>query len=146
MYFIERKKIEAILSYMEDLLSELKKPAQDSLWDNMALERITQMVIESMIDTGNMMIDGFIMRDPGGYEDIIDILTDEKVIEKTQCESYKQVIGLRKLLVKDYLAIDHEYMYTVLETNMEALNQFSGNIITYLDSELGVANAFTNEA
>ena len=28
------------------------------------------------------MIDGFIMRDPGGYEDIIDIMEDEKVITK----------------------------------------------------------------
>ena len=37
-------------------------------------------VIESIIDVGNTMIDGFIMRDPGGYEDIIDIMEDEKVI------------------------------------------------------------------
>lgn len=28
------------------------------------------------------MIDGFIMRDPGSYEDIIDILVDERVIPK----------------------------------------------------------------
>ena len=33
-----------------------------------------------MMDVGNLMIDGFIMRDPGSYEDIIDILIDEKVI------------------------------------------------------------------
>ena len=26
------------------------------------------------------MIDGFIMRDPGSYEDIIDIMEDERVI------------------------------------------------------------------
>ncbi|GAA3319942.1 hypothetical protein GCM10020331_028930 [Ectobacillus funiculus] len=30
------------------------------------------------LDVGNAIIDGFIMRDPGSYEDIIDILVDEK--------------------------------------------------------------------
>ena len=35
--------------------------------------------MESMMDVGNLMIDGFIMRDPGSYEDIIDILVDEKL-------------------------------------------------------------------
>lgn len=145
MYFVERKKIEAILTYMDGLLAELKKPTLDSLWDQMALERMAQMLIETIIDTGNMMIDGFIMRDPGGYEDIIDILVDEKVIDETQGGCIKQVIGLRKVLVKDYLTIDHEQMFEVIEHNMDALKQFSGKIRTYLDNELGVANAFTNE-
>ena len=46
----------------------------------LALERMVQISIDSVLDVGNAMIDGFIMRDPGSYEDIIDILLDEKVI------------------------------------------------------------------
>ena len=49
-----------------------------------------------MLDVGNSMIDGFIMRDPGSYDDIIDILEDEKVITTEMSESYKRVVPLRK--------------------------------------------------
>ena len=44
------------------------------------------------------MIDGFIMRDPGSYDDIFDILEDEKVITEEMCGSFKNVIQLRKNL------------------------------------------------
>ena len=32
------------------------------------------MLIESSVDIGNMIIDAFILRDPGNYKDVIDIL------------------------------------------------------------------------
>ena len=35
------------------------------------------------------MIDGFIMRDPGSYEDIIDILMDERVISAEEGQAMK---------------------------------------------------------
>ena len=44
------------------------------------------------------MIDGFIMRDPGSYEDIIDILDDEKVITTEMSEGFKKIVSLRKNL------------------------------------------------
>lgn len=145
MYFVERKKIEATLIFMEKLLDELKQPITNRFRDQLALERIAHMLIETIIDTGNMMIDGFIMRDPGGYEDIIDILTDEKVLLDKDSDSLKQVIGLRNLLVRDYINIDHDQIKQILETNKEALTRFSSQIRTYLHTELDVANAFTND-
>ncbi|MDY0405234.1 DUF86 domain-containing protein [Virgibacillus sp. 179-BFC.A HS] len=145
MYFVERKKIEATLIFMEKLLEELKEPITNRFRDQLALERIAHTLIEAIIDTGNMMIDGFIMRDPGGYEDIIDILTDEKVLLEKDSDSLKKVIGLRNLLVRDYINIDHDQIKQVLETNSEALTRFSSQIRTYLHTELDVANAFTND-
>lgn len=47
-----------------------------------AFERIAQMLIESSVDIGNMIIDAFILRDPGNYKDVIDILELENVITK----------------------------------------------------------------
>ena len=40
-----------------------------------------------------------LMRDPGSYEDIIDILVDEKVMEESDGLSLKALILLRKPLV-----------------------------------------------
>jgi uncharacterized protein YutE (UPF0331/DUF86 family) len=145
MYFVDRKKVEATLQFVETLLKEYKTLNVESTKDKLALERLSQLLIESVIDVGNMMIDGFIMRDPGSYEDIIDILEDERVIPDTESTPYKEVIALRKMLVKDYLHINHEVVQQVLNKNYTILEQFTTRIREYLNNEIGVANAFTKE-
>lgn len=145
MYFVDRKKVEATLQFVETLLKEYKTFNVESNKDKLALERLSQLLIESVIDVGNMMIDGFIMRDPGSYEDIIDILEDERVIPDTESVPYKEVIALRKMLVKDYLHINHEVVQQVLNKNYTILEQFTTRIREYLNNEIGVANAFTKE-
>src|SRR5699024_3840645 len=102
MYFVDRDTIEATLVYMEELLSGFDGLDLGMLKDKLALERVVHMVGESILDVGNMMIDGFIMRDPGGYEDIIDILIDEEVLPESDKQAYYDIIRLRKPLVKDY--------------------------------------------
>jgi len=145
MYFVNRSEIEAIISNMDILLQEVKEKNYSSPIENLGLERLTHVVIESILDVGNLMIDGFIMRDPGGYHDIIDILIDEKVIPKEDEASYKAIIDLRQMIVQDYLTVDHNQIKDVLSTHKEKLKQFSVHIRSYLDNELGVANAFSNE-
>ncbi|MBP2257319.1 DUF86 domain-containing protein [Virgibacillus alimentarius] len=145
MYFIDRSKIEEILKYMEKLLAELNQQTFPSFKDKLGLERITHMFIESTLDVGNMMIDGFIMRDPGSYEDIIDILVDEEVLPEQDKNVYKKVIRLRKQLVRDYLAIDHEELAMIMLESKSVIERFSTHIRSYLNNELGVANAFTNK-
>lgn len=145
MYFVNRSEIEQIITYMDSLLQEIKDKQYASLIEKLGLERLSHMVVESILDVGNLMIDGFIMRDPGSYHDIIDILVDEKVIPEQDEASYKAIIDLRQMLVQEYLNIDHKRIKDVLFTNKDVLKQFSHHIRTYLDNELGVANAFSNE-
>lgn len=146
MYFVDRKKLEATLQFIErqtatfENLTKISGPIEKN-----ALERIVHSTIEAVIDVGNALIDGFIMRDPGSYHDIIDILIDEKVIPTEHESSYKQLIDLRQMLVQDYLSVDHDKIKDVLFTNKEKLMGFSKHVKTYLDNELGVANAFSNE-
>lgn len=145
MYFVDRNKIEQTLEYMDGLLQELGKQSFESFRDKLLLERITQMLIESMLDVGNMMIDGFIMRDPGSYEDIIDILVDEKVLPSDDIDKYKAVVKLRTMLVKEYMTIDHEKIQSTISDSKQALEVFGERVRSYLNTELGVANAFSNE-
>ena len=60
------------------------------------IERITHNTIESFMDVGNLIIDGFIMRDPGSYDDIIDILIDEKVIASEMEKPFKELFSYVK--------------------------------------------------
>lgn len=145
MYFIDRSKIEQNLIYMEEIIQELEKNSYNSFMEKLALERMSQVLIESVLDVGNMMIDGFIMRDPGSYDDIIDILIDEKVLPADEENSYKEIIKLRKVIVNDYISINHDELNETIMTKKNVIEKFSTHIRTYLNNELGVANAFSNE-
>ncbi|RLQ85148.1 DUF86 domain-containing protein [Planomicrobium sp. Y74] len=147
MYFIDRSKITETIAYMNSLLELYNtKPEWHSLEDRLALERLTHNIVESIIDVGNSMIDGFIMRDPGSYDDIIDILTDEKVISPEMDAPLKRVIGLRKPLVRDFMKMDHANIIEVLNGAFTELESFGPKVEHYLVHELGPVSAFIPEA
>ncbi|HSI65952.1 MAG TPA: DUF86 domain-containing protein [Planococcus sp. (in: firmicutes)] len=146
MYFVDRAKIKETVDYMNQLLKvyEEKKEWQ-SVLDQLALERLAQNVIESIIDVGNSMIDGFIMRDPGSYSDIIDILADEGVISAEMHEPLKEVIELRKMLVREFSKADHGEIVSTFNRFFEALIKFGPKVDHYLQHELGSVSAFLPE-
>jgi uncharacterized protein YutE (UPF0331/DUF86 family) len=102
------------------------------------------MMIESVLDVGNSMIDGFIMRDPGSYDDIIDILMDEKVISAETGNSLKILIQYRKKLVQFYTDVDHSEMKETFSVHLHELVNFADNVRSYLANELGPVSAFKN--
>lgn len=143
MYFIDREKIEANLKFLE---KQLKLLISQTSWtsdlEKSALERICHVSIEVIIDVGNSMIDGFIMRDPGSYEDIIDILLDEKVINIQEASGLKDVIWHRKELVQDYLDVNYDQLIATFTTQRNNLQQFTTNVRSYIKQELGPVTAF----
>lgn len=145
MYFVDRQKIEQTLQFLEGHL-ETFEGNQD--WSNslaqLALERLVQASLDSVLDTGNAMIDGFIMRDPGSYEDIIDILLDERVIDEAMAQQFKNVIPLRKSIVQEYIEVNHDEIKAVFSENLAAFKRFSERVRTYLTNELGPVSAFKN--
>ncbi|TSB48217.1 DUF86 domain-containing protein [Alkalicoccobacillus porphyridii] len=146
MYFVDRTNIENTLNYMESLFPLVKKLQQpkDQV-EELALERVCYLFIESIIDVGNNMIDGFIMRDPGSYADIVDILMDEKVISETDGESLKQILQSRKEIIQTSGSINHQQLAQLLHHQYEALVAFPGAIRHYLTTELGPVSAFLPE-
>jgi uncharacterized protein YutE (UPF0331/DUF86 family) len=145
MYFVDREKIEHTLQYLENQLDVFQAQTE---WGTpvgkAALERVTHMVIESILDIGNAIIDGFIMRDPGSYEDIVDILMDEKVVTNEMGTGLKTIVSIRKLLVQNYLEIQHAQLVDVLTVQMDTLKMFSPKVREYLKNELGHVTAFKN--
>ncbi|GIN77231.1 hypothetical protein CHCC14820_1787 [Bacillus paralicheniformis] len=143
MYFVDRHKIENTLNFLEE---ELWLYQTQEEWtsdvEKKALERIGHTLIECILDIGNDMIDGFIMRDPGSYDDIMDILTDEKVVSQAEGDSLKHLIAYRKTLVQDYLNVNHEELDMLLSRHAETLEKFPARIRDYLNHELGPVSAF----
>jgi len=147
VYFVDRNKITTNLQYLDKLLAIFE--AEDNWLQSditkLAIERIGHNVMESMMDVGNLMIDGFIMRDPGSYEDIIDILIDEKVVSSDMEASLKAVVGLRKMLVREFVSVDITEVVNVLTASLPALKQFAPAVNSYLTNELGPVSAFLPE-
>lgn len=147
MYFVDRNKITLNLAHLDELLAifEAKKDWLADDISKLALQRIGHNVMEAMMDVGNLIIDGFIMRDPGSYEDIIDIFVDEKVITPEMDAPIKAVVGLRKMIVREFIAVDNEEILRVLTENLSIMKQFSGKVQDYLTNELGPVSAFLPE-
>lgn len=145
MYFVDPIKIEARLVYLDSLTAEIDTVfLKAELIHRLAAERMTHIIVESILDIGHMIIDGFVMRDPGSYEDIIHILVDESVIPASEVEDYLSLIALHKIVVKAYLDIDHVKLVEVIMAAKPSLLHFSSNIRKYLGEEVDVANTFSN--
>lgn len=143
MYFVDRKLLEKRLTYFEHTVSQFcEAGSPDSQQAEKATERMCQMMIEVIMDAGNQMIDGFIMRDPGSYEDIIDILADEKVISKEDGIALKSLIRWRKELTQNYIELDAKELYNAFKKQSSSLLNFPGKMRIYLDNELGPVSAF----
>lgn len=143
MYFVDRDKLEATLVFLE---KQIRLFSNQNQWstpiEKAALERITHLMIESVLDVGNAMIDGFIMRDPGSYEDIIEILIDEKVVAEETGTSLKKLVQYRKVLVQLYTEVDHSELFNQFSSEIKVLALFPKNVRAYLENELGPVTAF----
>lgn len=144
MYFVDRNQVEKALVHIEALLELYKKEDnwEEDLIHTLALTRLSHDIIEAMIDVGNTMIDGFIMRDPGSYEDIIDIMDDEKVITESMTTPLKKVIELRQMIVREFIKVDTKVIIATLDNAYEELALFPEKVRHYLENELGPVSAF----
>jgi uncharacterized protein YutE (UPF0331/DUF86 family) len=92
-----------------------------------AAERALHIGVETLTDIGNIMIDALVMRDAASYEDIFEILTDEKVFEKEFAEHFMGAVRFRKLLAHEYLKLDAEQVW-------DAVQKYHGDFATIRDS------------
>lgn len=124
-------------------LSELAEAAEelDRTWTNgnvlqaYAQERILHLAIEAVTDIGSLLIDGFMMRDAGSYEDIIDILRGEEVVDAPLAGLLSELVRERKRLVQDYLRLDRAAKHPGLSSLPEALRAFSGQVDRFIDRQ-----------
>src|SRR5699024_8810123 len=73
MYFVDKEVLLERLGYIDGLTEGYTRT------EGLALERASHMLIEAVVDVGNMIIDGIVLRDPGSYQDVMDIMETEGV-------------------------------------------------------------------
>lgn len=138
MYYVNREQIEQRLHVIPELVQVLKSTTvlqEKTLIQQFAEERALHLAIEIVTDVGSYLIDGFIMRDASSYEDIIDIMYDEKVISERLHGLFTKLVRMRKPLVQDYYE-DNRTIYHELSLQiLSAIDEFTISIVSYLDKE-----------
>ena len=146
MYFVNREKIEQTLVQMETLLAHYAKLEGETLTLELARQRVAVLLMEGVIDVGNAMIDGFIMRDPGSYEDIVDIMLDENVLDAETARATKELVLLRAYYVRQFVEADSTRFESWVAEWKTTFESFPSRVRRYLEVELGPVSAFLPES
>lgn len=142
MYEINRKRIDTQSSYLLTCLQVLIETGTPvDLKQQFAVMRAIHIGVECMIDIGNTIIDGFIMRDPGGYLDIVDILEDEQVISSSIAVQLKEYVKFREQLVRHYHVVTVEDLIVYVES-AHIFREFVQAVDTFLTSEQTKGNIY----
>ncbi|UFJ39678.1 DUF86 domain-containing protein [Brevibacillus humidisoli] len=143
MYNLNTDRIESVLLHLEERLRLLRTlinaPDADILSDQTvvaAIERALHTTIEAIVDTGNALIDGFIMRDPGSYTDIVEILRDERVLDDQSAAVLTELVAFRKELVHNYTDVPQLEMIRLVRVSLDSLARFSSAVRQYIKQEL----------
>lgn len=138
MYFVDKDKLTLKIKYLNQLI----KDYETNKSNHYAFERIAQMLIESSVDIGNMIIDGFILRDPGNYKDVIDILELEGVISKDTKHYINDTVEIRKQFAHHYTELDVETLVPLFDKSIPYYQQFVKEVTQFLKKENVPITAF----
>lgn len=139
MYYVNREQIERRLNMLLQIIDVLNHAAAHEEMDLVsafAEERALHLSIEVVTDVGSYLIDGFIMRDASSYEDIVDIMLDEKVIDAALASVLTELVRLRRPLVQEYFDWRKERQDKLVAELPQNLVVFAGKVREYLDREL----------
>lgn len=99
-----------------------------------AIERSLEVLLEAVIDTGRLVIAIKQLPRATTNTEVFDILGKNNIISKPLVESIRGIGGMRNVLIHDYIDIDYEKIYNVLNRLTE-IQQFAEEITASLESE-----------
>ncbi|RIM18520.1 DUF86 domain-containing protein [Staphylococcus chromogenes] len=138
MYFVNKEKLSRKLTYLKQLTEDYESVKNN----HYAFERVAQMLIESSVDIGNMIIDAFILRDPGNYKDVIDILELEGAISKETKLHLHKTIEVRKQFVHLYDELNMAEVQPLFDEALPYYRQFIEEVVYFLENENVPVTAF----
>ena len=140
MYYVNREQIERRLDVIPEILQVFtlaNTNPGEHLLARYAEERAIHLAIEVVTDVGSYLIDGFIMRDASSYEDIVEIMMDEQVVDKELGNILTKLVRLRRPLVQSYVITSYSIHYTKLYDPLyyEGLETFISKCFNHSDPE-----------
>lgn len=95
-------------------------------------ERFLQLAIEALNDMGNHIIADNELGVVNRSSDIPRILAQNSGLDDGLCELWIKMIGFRNILVHDYLDVDRDIVYEVLQQHLGDLRSIQGYLSRFL--------------
>ena len=106
-------------------------------WENdvtirWAAERALHIAVECATDAANVVIDALVMRDPGGYSDIIRVLMEEGVVHPDWFRQFEGALELRNRLIHQYTDIQAEEIRLGVTRYAPLFKEYAAKLREYL--------------
>jgi uncharacterized protein YutE (UPF0331/DUF86 family) len=111
------RKCVATLETIRRTHSESKFMADEMI--QAAAERNLQVAIQSVLDICNHAVADMKLEVPDEEKQAFQILASHKLIPKRLAETLTSMIGMRNVLVHEYLEVDHARLYAIMKTNLD---------------------------
>ncbi|QAT61489.1 DUF86 domain-containing protein [Acidilutibacter cellobiosedens] len=126
--------IEVIKQRLNQLSASLNKieryknlPLEKFLKDDIAQDVVEYnlfIAINMMVDIATHIVVDNNMGNPEILGDAFEILNNKKYLEDKETKIYKNMVGLRNILSHEYLKIDKEIIYEILQYNLTDIKKF----------------------
>jgi uncharacterized protein YutE (UPF0331/DUF86 family) len=121
-----RRRLNKLDEYLE-ILQRLRAYDRTTFLDDPerygSAERFLQLTIEALNDMGSHVIADLQLGMVESYRDVPRILVERDYISSDLGELWIQMIGFRNVLVHDYLDIDRNLVYRVLQDKLEDISR-----------------------
>ena len=132
---IVRKRLNKLDEYLV-ILNRLKKYSFDAFIGDPehygSTERFLHLAIEAINDIGNHIVADDALGTVNWYSDIPAILRENNVISEELKDKWIRMIGFRNTLVHEYIEIDRQIVYDVLQNSLPDIEAFKRIFAKYL--------------
>ena len=97
-----------------------------------SVERFLQLALEAISSIGNYIISDLELGIVNWHRDIPAILKEKGHITLQTEEKWIRMIGLRNILAQDYLNIDRQVVYDVLQNNLDDFEEIKTSFAKFL--------------
>lgn len=97
-----------------------------------AAERFLQLAIEAVFDIGSHCLSAKGIARPGSYAEILPAMAASAIISSETSGKLTSISGFRNLLVHEYMAVDRGRVHEYINTKLDGLHSFAGEIAAYL--------------
>ena len=95
-------------------------------------ERYVQVAIQAVLDICNHIVADLGLEAPSEYRQVPDILARQKLLSARLSKKMAAMIGLRNILVHEYLKLDRRLVYHVLKKDLGDFEKFIKAVSKFL--------------
>jgi uncharacterized protein YutE (UPF0331/DUF86 family) len=131
------RKLALMDTYLRQIreFSKLSVSEYEKNWKTQRIvERTLQILIEECIDIANHIIADKGLRLPVGYADAVQVLMENKVINKKLAATMEKMAKFRNVVIHQYEKIDPKIVVAILHKNLGDFERYKKAIIRFLVS------------